>query len=69
MYAKAAKKPEPSASKAYGSTDSKLGETISTIPVNAVITRAITEGCTFSAIILPESNATNKGAVYCKVTA
>ena len=40
-----------------------------TIPPNAVITSAATAGETFSAIMRPESSATNSGAVYCNVTA
>ena len=42
---------------------------INIIPKNAVINDISTEVDTFSRIILPDSRATNKGAVYCSVTA
>ena len=69
MYANAAKNPEPRASSAFGSTVPTSGETIRTIPANAVNTRLATDAETLSASILPERRATNRGPVYWRVTA
>ena len=65
----AAKNPEPRARKAAGSIFPVLGDITKIIPMKDVIDNINTGLEAFSLIIVPDSNATNNGEVYCKVTA